>query len=312
VRIHFSRATTFTVAVALLFFGAPAFGATKPAAQAVQPGPAIYVESAPSKPDDKPTENSVEYYKALAEYESKVSAAAIQSSKDAVDRIKDLLTVFSIFIGTGVAIASFFGIKEYIAWKRIYRNTKATADRIGNILVRVAAKRQEMEKMEEESRTKHLELQKIQFEMLSLRFSFEQYYAHSRKSPNVDEAHLIAQLRALYGSTKGIGDAERVFSWSAATLAVMLSDAGRHDEALAIGEEAYATNPQRFADRAFNLACFASLLWKKDRTDTSLRRCAEWLAKAIAEAPTAKADVVEEEDFAETRDQPTIAALIAG
>jgi hypothetical protein len=261
------------------------------------------------KSDDQTHAN--ELYKALAETQSESAKAAIEASKSGVEHIKDLLSVFSLIFAVAAGVIGILGFREYRAWQRLFLNAKARANRIGKLHRESVAKLHEMEEQQQRHLNESMELQRLEFEMLTLRFRFEQYYAKKHGDRPLDVAILMRELEKLYAETAGLEGGKRIRSWAAGALSFVLSDEGKYAKAIELGEDAYANNVAGLPDRAFNIACYASRLWRQTKDDPQmLAKCAEWLKLAIEEDPTARADVLTDDDFSETREQPAIAALL--
>lgn len=261
---------------------APTKGAASPG-----PAPAPSVMTSASASASNSADN-LEYYKILAEAQTKVAEGAIQSSQKAVDTIKDVIFFVTLGIGLLSGLLGFLGFREYKSVKALRNEAIKSNEDAKKELADMTAQKEEYKNWIHKV---HDDL-KTQFDFFSARFQFELYSDMAREeepfrlipsSSKEMRPRMVTELEKIRQHTVQTPETERMLSWVRATLAILHRDAGNYIRALELGEESYNSNPAKFADRAFNCACYASLAYQTSEDPDMLLKCALWLKRAIAQ-----------------------------
>ncbi|MHB1057511.1 MAG: hypothetical protein ACYC0F_06485 [Rhodanobacter sp.] len=288
-----------------------------PAKDALSPNPTHATSAGtPARALTSPADN-LEYYKTLVEAQAKVAESAIQSSQKSVDTIKDVIFLISLGAGLIGAVLGFLGLKEYRSIKSLRDEATKASDEAKKELAEMVVQKEEYKKW---CRKADEEL-KTQFAFFSARFQFEIYSDVARTEDPTQtlvstskelRPRLITELEEIRQHTEVTAGTERMLSWVRATLGILYKDDGSYIRALDLGEESYNSNPQHFADRAYNCACFASRAYEVSKDPSMLQRCANWLACAIAQDTQCAVDALTDRDLSGVLELQPIKQLLIG
>jgi hypothetical protein len=260
--------------------------------------------------------DNLEYYRSLVAAQAQVAHDAIESSQRSVDTIKDIIVLLSVGIGFLGAVLGFLGFKEYKYFRELRKDATSANEAAKAELARILAQEAEYQKW----RVSIERDLKTQFDFFSARFQFEVYcnqVASPKGATNLGpppeeaRARLITQLEKIRQLTETPGDADRMFSWASAALAWLYEANGDYLLALSRGEESYKRNPEEFADRAYNCACYASCAYGVNHDSTMADTCTKWMRRALEQDPNCGSDALKDEDFKSVLELDSFKKLLA-